>query len=136
MVTHMITGQCLCGACAYRPLGPLAPGGICHCKDCRRVTGSAFGVSFRADRRALTRYGVTGTFAKRADSGTCLTRHFCTQCGSPMYTESEADPEAVFIKAGTLDNPDALVIDRQMWRASKVPWADVSAAHELYDRGR
>ncbi len=136
MQTEPITGRCLCGACAYALDGPLAPGGICHCADCRRVTGSAFGVSFRADRARLTRYGVTHSFTKRADSDTLLTRHFCPQCGSPLYTESEAHADAVFIKAGTLDDPQALTIDRQMWTVSKVSWASAPDGIATFAQGR
>jgi hypothetical protein len=131
-----ITGRCLCGACAYTLDALLAPGGICHCEDCRRVTGSAFGVSFRAERSKLARYGVTRVFRKTADSGAELSRHFCPQCGSPLYTESEAHADAVFIKAGSLDDPDALVIDRQMWMVSRTAWLDNAAAHQIFEKGR
>jgi len=132
----VITGGCLCGACRYALDGALAPGGLCHCADCRRVTGSAFGVSFRADKSALSRTGETRVFRKRADSGQLLSRHFCPECGSPLYTESEGDPDGVFIKAGSLDRPDALTLERQMWMASKVPWADIPADIQTFDKGR
>ena len=131
-----ITGQCLCGACAWRTAGPLEKGGICHCADCRRVTGSAFGVSFRVEKSRLTRTGETRTFSKAADSGTVLTRHFCPVCSSPLYTESQAHPDAVFIKVGSLDMPEALTIDREMWTRSKVLWSDLPATAQKFEQGR
>jgi hypothetical protein len=100
------------------------------------VTGSAFGVSFRVDKARLSRSGETRVFAKHADSGRNLLRHFCPDCGSPLYTESEDHPDAVFIKAGSLDHPDELELDRLMWTTSKVTWADIPAEIQTFDRGR
>lgn len=36
------TGQCLCGTVRYRVTGPLGEVRYCHCRMCRRATGSAF----------------------------------------------------------------------------------------------
>ena len=38
----MVTGGCLCEAVRYEYDGEVGPAGICHCRDCRHVTGSAF----------------------------------------------------------------------------------------------
>lgn len=136
MTQQAVTGGCLCGACQYGLAGPLAAGGICYCGDCRRVTGSAFGVSFRASKDVLVRSGETRTFSKPAESGIVLVRHFCPHCGSPLYTESQAHPDAVFVKAGSLDDPGQLTLDREMWTVSRVTWAHASDALETYPKGR
>src|SRR6478752_7454450 len=89
-----MTGRCLCGATAFEYSGEIGPAGYCHCSDCRRVTGSAFNVSVRveADKFRVAR-GQPKGFAKLADSGNELTRHFCAECGSPIYTSSPSHPE-------------------------------------------
>ncbi len=132
----VVTGHCLCGVCRYEHAGPLEPGGICYCEDCRRVTGSAFGVSFRADKANLKRFGLTMAYPKIADSGARLTRHFCKFCGSPMYTLSDAHPDSVYVKAGTLNDPNLLTIDRQMWLCSRVAWSQPPPDIQSFDKGR
>jgi hypothetical protein len=132
----VFSGGCLCGACRFEIDGPLEPAGICYCEDCRRVTGTAFGVSFRVSAARFHLTEKTSSFAKTADSGVVLTRHFCGTCGSPLFTASEAHPDAIFVKAGLLDDPSAIHIEREAWTASRVQWAERPAAVMSYEKGR
>ncbi|HEY9010391.1 MAG TPA: GFA family protein, partial [Devosia sp.] len=78
-----VTGGCLCGAVRYEVSGEIGPAGYCHCEDCRRVSGSAFGVSVRVPRTAFRIVsGTPKSFTKTGDSGRLVARHFCGDCGS------------------------------------------------------
>ena len=134
MVVH--AGQCLCGAITYEVDGPLEPAGACHCEDCRRVSGTAFGVSFRVSREHLRISGTPARFEKSADSGAILTRSFCRDCGSPLFTESATHADAIYVKAGSLDDPAAITIDREIWTISRVNWSEIPASVKSYERGR
>jgi len=73
---------------------------------------------------------VSGTpkgYTKRADSGNELTRHFCPDCGSPVYTSSPRHPDLLYIKAGALDDPIVVVPAYQSWAGSAVPWATIES---------
>jgi hypothetical protein len=120
-----ITGSCLCGAVRFAVRGPLAPAAYCHCADCRKCTGSAFNVSVAVPRAHLTLSGETRGFAKTADSGNELTRHFCPTCGSPIFTASPQHPDRVFVKAGAFDDPAVIAPARQAWLRSAVAWARI-----------
>ena len=37
------SGSCLCRSCVYQIDGGIEPAGVCHCEDCRKVTGGPFG---------------------------------------------------------------------------------------------
>ena len=130
------SGSCLCRSCVYQIDGEIEPAGVCHCEDCRKVTGGPFGVSFRVPKNRFHLTGRTASYAKPADSGTVLTRHFCPACGSPLLTESPSHPDAVYVKAGTLDQPDAIRIERQAWVSSAVAWAVVPPGIATYQKGR
>ena len=41
-----------------------------------------------------------------ADSGRKITREFCPNCGAPLFTRAEKLPDSVFLKAGSLDEPE------------------------------
>ncbi len=47
---------------------------------------------------------------------------FCPDCGSPIYTSGTGNPEAVYVKAGTLDDPRLARITVVAWTDSTVDW--------------
>ncbi len=131
-----IYGRCLCGNVAYEYTGTLGPAHYCHCEDCRRCTGSAFNIAVRCDPakfRILS--GTPKGYTKRADSGNELTRYFCPECGSPIYTASPKHPEHVYLKAGTLNDPRVVKPAHQNWLASAVPWSKIDDGLPGYARG-
>jgi hypothetical protein len=133
----VVTGRCLCGFVAYSYSGVVGPAGYCHCRDCRQCSGSAFGISVRfdADKFALSQGRVKG-YTKRGASGAALTRHFCPECGSPIYTSSERHADFVYVKAGSLDDSALVRPAHQSWVSSAVPWCTIDASLPVFDRAR
>jgi hypothetical protein len=132
-----VGGHCLCGFVRYEYVGVVGPANYCHCEDCRRSTGSAFNIGVRfdsADFRLVE--GKTKSFSKQGDSGNALTRHFCPECGSPIFTSSEVHPDCVFVKAGTLDDPSVVAPTHQIWVSSAVKWGRPPTDIVSYERGR
>jgi hypothetical protein len=124
MVT--LKGGCLCGAVRYEWRG--ASGSVsatyCHCPDCRKATGGPYTVGVRVDAAGLTILsGQARGYTKIADSGRWITREFCPECGSPLFTRGEKYPDVVSIKAGSLDTPELIEPTHQTWTAMAVPWA-------------
>jgi hypothetical protein len=122
----IVRGRCLCGQVVYEYEGTPGPATYCHCEDCRRCTGSAFNVGVRLERAAFRIVrGAPKAFTKRGDSGDELTRHFCADCGSPLYTSAPKHAEHVYVKAGTLDDPSLVAPSRQIWLGSAVAWREI-----------
>jgi hypothetical protein len=115
----------------------VGPANYCHCADCRRCTGSAFNVGVRLE---AAHFRIAGndvrSFTKRGDSGNELTRHFCGDCGSPLYTSSSRHPEHVYVKAGTLDDPSLVEPQAQIWTASAVAWGRIDETLPRFTKGR
>jgi hypothetical protein len=79
--------SCCCGACEIEVEGAPVLNAICHCDNCKRRTGSAFGWSANfpdakviAIRGELGRYHVATTNADR---------FFCAACGTTLYWRSD-----------------------------------------------
>jgi hypothetical protein len=136
-MSPVMTGGCLCGGVRYEYSGEVGRAAYCHCSDCRKCTGSAFNISVRiqADRFRIVS-GVPSGFTKTADSGNELTRHFCPACGSPIYTSSPRHPDALYVKAGSLDDPALVRPHHQSWMRSKVQWAAIDPDLPGYPEGR
>jgi hypothetical protein len=131
------SGGCLCGYVRYEHAGEPGGANYCHCPDCRRTTGSAFsiGVRGRVDKLRIVS-GSVKAYTKIADSGNEITREFCPECGSPLFTKSPAHPEFVYIKAGSLDDPSLVKPVCQIWTEMAVPWARMYEGLTTYRRGR
>jgi hypothetical protein len=105
-MTTTATGQCLCGAVKYEVEIPEdSPyGGLCHCKDCQRYTGTAFASSLMVPKAGMKLTGELKFFAKGTDRGTSMDRGFCPTCGSNVLCQSNAWDDQYVLSAGTLDD--------------------------------
>ena len=135
-MANTIQGHCLCGYITYEYTGPVGPAHYCHCEDCRRCTGSAFniGVRFNVPDFRITS-GKPKAFTKNGDSGNELTRHFCPECGSPVYTSAATHPEYVYVKAGTINDPTIVKPIQQNWVVSSVPWSQIDPTLRAFNKG-
>src|SRR5688572_25600747 len=95
------TATCACGSASIDVDGPLKIHAVCHCTNCRRRTGSAFGWSAYFPREALV--GVHGDLVAYAPAnppgGVPQVRHFCARCGTTLYWLDEKFPTLVGVAA-------------------------------------
>jgi len=69
-MTRMVSGGCCCGGIRYEYEGEVGTAGYCHCEDCRRISGSAFGVSVRVAAKGFRVVrGEMKAFTKAGESG-------------------------------------------------------------------
>ena len=135
-MTERLTGGCLCGALRYECNGEPKEVTYCHCTDCQKTTGSAFCVGVAVDTDALKILsGSIKGYTKTADSGNPITRQFCPECGSPLFTRAAVLPHLVWIKAGSLDEPELVKPTHQTWTDYAVPWAYIDADLPGYAKG-
>jgi len=50
--------------------------------------------------------GETSAYERPADSGNTVTRVFCPNCGSPVYSLNSGMGGMVFVRASSLDDPE------------------------------
>ena len=126
-------GGCLCGAVQYEADGDPENASYCHCDDCKRATGGPYtvGVLVKLTDLRIISGGVKG-YTTIADSGRKITREFCPNCGSPLFTRAEKCPDLVFLKAGSLDEPEVIKPSCQTWTKCAVPWAYIDETLPRY----
>lgn len=121
----MHTGSCLCRAVRFEVTGDLAPIQVCHCGDCRKAQGAAFGTNIpvaSADFRLLS--GEDHLQAYESSPG--KERVFCRTCGGPIFSRLTARPDLVRLRAGTLDTPVESRVGFHFHTASKADWWPIS----------
>src|SRR5215510_10709367 len=95
-------GGCQCGNVRYRIAAEPLDLYVCHCRDCQRQTGSAFGMSMiiaLSSFRLLS--GELASFSVRCDSGRLKRCSFCPACGTRIH--HQVRDAVLSVKAGTLD---------------------------------
>jgi hypothetical protein len=119
-----IAGGCLCGAVRYdvkaeAPLGAR----YCWCRVCQYLgcgTG-AVSAAFRTEDVAVS--GPLTGYVCQADSGSTMRRRFCSRCGTPVFSEAAQRPDVIFVRAGTLDDPNLAAPTATIWSRSAPKWA-------------
>lgn len=119
-------GGCQCGRVRYRIEGDPVVLAVCHCRECQRQSGSAFGMSLIVKREAFHVTGEAKAFRRIAESGNVIDCFFCPECGVRVYHEPHAMPRTYNVKAGTLDDTSGLQPEVQVWTKSKQSWLELS----------
>ena len=98
------TGRCYCGKLHYEFTGPVNSQILCHCRECRYLSGGAANTSvvISEDSFQWTK-GIPNVFA-RSDLETPRTRYFCGNCGTHICVKSPPRPGMLVLKIGTLDD--------------------------------
>jgi len=121
-----LKGGCLCGAVRYTTTAEPVLSVICHCRDCQKFTGSAFGALAAVPKAALTIDGTIKTFTSLGGSGKPILRHFCPECGSSIAEEPGTLPGMVILNVGTLDDPKSVTPTREIFCDDALIWVHVT----------
>lgn len=128
----MYQGGCLCGEIAIEISGPITSIIHCHCSLCRKSSGTAFatnGFVQTADFKILKGAARLSQFAFKPGR----VRHFCSNCGSPVYSSNADDPTRIRIRLGILNSD---IRERPLshnFYSSKANWEDLDARLPRYD---
>jgi hypothetical protein len=117
-----LRGGCQCGAVRYEiTAAPLATY-VCHCRECRKQSASAFGISVRVKRSDFALLsGSPRVWSRPTDSGRVLDCLFCPECGSRVWHERAGGGEFATVKGGSLDEPVDLSAAMHIWVSRKLP---------------
>ena len=125
------TGGCNCGQVSFEVSGQPVRVGLCHCRICRKETGSIgnFFAVWRADRVLIT--GETQSWRLSTDN-----RHFCSACGSSVFAIVDGANE-VEIRAGAFDDaPTDLIPIYELWVPRRERWLFAVASAEQREGNR
>ena len=104
MTEASVSGGCLCGQVRFTVQGPLREVLLCHCSQCRKMSGHFWAAS-SAPRECVNIYKDTGL--QWFQSSKEAKRGFCSLCGSSLFWSHTAKTTLSFA-AGALDSPTGL----------------------------
>lgn len=127
----MPTGRCCCGACAVTVTGEPKLSAVCHCEDCRRRSGSAFGWSayFPAEQ-VEGPVGDLAEYSPKIDAPQM--RWFCQSCGTTLAWRTGRFRDMIGVAVGafpagslpspSLDNMASACVD---WVTLPATWRHI-----------
>ncbi|MEC4724966.1 GFA family protein [Shewanella sp. D64] len=128
----MYVGKCLCGEISIRIKGSISDIIHCHCSLCRKNSGTAYatnGFINSADFEILTGAKNLTSFSFKPGRN----RHFCSECGSPVFSSNEEDPNRLRIRLGILDSDITERPISHNFVTSKANWEELDANLPKYE---
>jgi len=126
MTGTTMTGGCLCGTIRYRATGTPEFQGLCHCRDCQKLSGGGHVGFICFPREAVTIEGEVLAHHGKGGSGRPADRLYCPSCLSPLFGTSELMPGKINIYAGSLDDLGQFEPQVAIFTRSRQPWDDGS----------
>jgi hypothetical protein len=126
------TGGCQCGKVRYEITEAPQFVYTCHCKDCQRLTSSAFSLGMVVPESGFHLRGIEPRPLQRiADSGQTNTRWVCPECGS--WVCSPPRDGVARVRASTLDDTPGSSRPGIYGIRSKQPWITLLEGDEIFE---
>lgn len=118
------TANCCCGSLRAEVTCEPTVVSVCHCTECQRRTGSAFGVSTYFPKEHVHTEGSSKVYMRGSDSGRKIDIHFCPDCGTSVFWYAEFRPDLIGIAFGAFADPSMPRPTRSVWEATRHPWVN------------
>lgn len=115
--------SCSCGRIRLRCTGEPLRISVCHCLECQKRTGSAFGAAarFPTDKIEFLA-GEPAKYARTGDEGIVIPHRFCGNCGSTVWYKMESQPDVVAVTLGAFADPSFPQPRFSVYEERKHPW--------------
>lgn len=127
-----ITGRCLCSAVRYQ-CTDIEMAGHCYCNDCRRSSGTGHCSHMIVPEQGFEISGNLKFYDASSDSGNMVSRGFCPECGSPVYSTNSGMPGKICIRASTLDDPEVFKPQMNVYIGKAPSWDPVDETLPSFD---
>jgi hypothetical protein len=115
-------GRCACGQLTATCVGEPLRVSLCHCEDCQKRTGSAFGIAVFFGKGDVALGGRRTTFTRPSDSGFPVAFHFCPECGSTVCWEPSRMPDRIAVAYGAFAGTDMPAPEQQVYVQRRHGW--------------
>ena len=119
------SARCSCGQLRAHVKGAPLRVSVCHCLECQRRTGSAFGVQVRFRAEDVRIEGESREFVRIGDSGDTLRQRFCPHCGATVHYTMDGDPGRIAIPVGAFADPSFPPPRVEVYTERRHPWVEV-----------
>ena len=133
-IQYPIRGACQCGNVSYELLQPPLMGVACHCRECQKLSTSAFSITAVVKTDAVRFHGELKEWGRVAESGNRNNARFCPECGNRIYHFNPDQPDTIKLKPSNLEDTRMIRPTMHVWVSEKQDWYDIPAGVEQHQR--
>jgi hypothetical protein len=123
-------GSCYCGSVKYKINSDFKNIVNCHCKLCRSHSGTSLS-TYAVFPYAAFEIINPDDVLKQHKLGQAI-KHFCSNCGTPVFNLNSKYPGACMVYIGTLEDFDENPPQVNIWCESKLNWLDeIAEIHSI-----
>jgi hypothetical protein len=131
---YPILGSCQCGGVTYELLRAPLMVVACHCRECQKLSTSAFSITAVVDADALVFKGEMREWQRVAESGNVNAAKFCPTCGNRIYHFNPAEPDKIKLKPSNLSDTRLIQPSAHVWVSEKQEWVAIPAGVAVFER--
>ena len=131
---YPIDGSCQCGNITYQLLEPPLLVAACHCKECQKLSTSAFSITAVVKTEAVKFSGELKQWERLADSGNKNYAKFCPTCGNRIYHFDPDISETIKLKPANLSDTTILKPSMHIWISEKQEWFQIPDDVKQFDK--
>ena len=128
------TGGCACGKVRFEIQAEPVVQGYCQCRECQRASGGGHSALVGVPRAAMTVTGTVKRWSRPTDSGGTFVKSFCPECGSPLWGEATAMPDANLVCIGSFDQPESFHPQFVLFQSSARSWDHIDPAVQRFPK--
>ncbi|WP_427981814.1 GFA family protein [Agarivorans sp.] len=131
---YPIKGSCQCGNVQYELLEPPLMVVACHCKECQKLSTSAFSITAMVKTDSVQFHGEMKTWSRVADSGNTNGAKFCPTCGNRIYHFDPNEPDKLKLKPSNLSDTSIINPTVHVWVSEKQDWYQIPEGVKVFDK--
>jgi len=131
---YPIEGSCQCGGVTYQLLSEPQTILACHCKECQKLSTSAFSITAIVDADSVEFRGEMREWSRMSDSGNVNAAKFCPTCGNRIYHYNPDDPGKIKLKPANLSDTSIIRPSAHIWVSEKQDWYQIPEGVTVFDK--
>lgn len=131
---YPVKGSCQCGNIQYELLEPPLLIAACHCKECQKLSTSAFSITAVVKADSVIFSGEMKSWSRVAESGNVNEARFCPTCGNRIYHFNPNEPDKLKLKPSNLDDTSFIHPGVHVWVSEKQDWYEIPAGVTVFEK--
>lgn len=125
---------CRCGQLRIACTGEPVRVSVCHCRNCKARSGSAFAAQARFPADRVRTEGEAKMWQQAGDSGNVADFFFCGECGSTLWFRNRPDPDTYAVSLGNFEPGHGFELQYSVYEERMEPWVSIiGETIERYD---
>lgn len=133
-IKYPIEGACQCGQVTYQLLAPPFMIAACHCRQCQKLSTSAFSITAMVNTADIIFSGTMHEWQRLSDNGNTNGAKFCPGCGNRIYHFNPEQPEKIKLKPSTLSDTRVIKPTMHIWVSEKQDWFTLPDDVDSFDK--